>query len=345
MPFSLQERINIVENYIRTGSFKKTLEIFASKFPFSKIPAKSSIQKLISKWRTTGSVVNAKKCRVPTVRTPEAIAVIEEKILTSPTKSVRKLAQQSGMKRTSCLRILHSLNLKPYRVTCVQELKEPDKEKRVNYCHWLLNKIVDGELDPFQYFMSDEAWFHLSGHINSQNTRHWCTENPHKLHEKPLHDPKIGVWCAVSGNGIVGPIFFDTNVNTEVYLRVFDEFYAQLTSYQREYSFFQQDGATCHTSHVSLAHIHNVFTEEKTVSKGLWPPRSPDLSTCDFFLWGYLKGVVYKTNPHTLEELKDNIQTAIQAIDVNVLRNVYFNMITRALKCIDVHGDHFQHLL
>jgi hypothetical protein len=48
--------------------------------------------------------------------------------------------------------------------------------------------------------MSDEAWFHLSGH--------WDTENPHAVHEVPLHDEKVGVWCAVSGRRIIGPIFF-----------------------------------------------------------------------------------------------------------------------------------------
>lgn len=36
------------------------------------------------------------------------------------------------------------------------------------------------------YFMSEEAWFHLSGHINSQNTRYWSIENPFQLYEKQL---------------------------------------------------------------------------------------------------------------------------------------------------------------
>jgi hypothetical protein len=71
--------------------------------------------------------------------------------------------------------------------------------------------------------------------------------------------------------------------------------------------------------------------EYRTVHVGRFvAPRSPDLSTCDFYLWGYLKGKVYETNPHTLDELKENIRSAIEAIDVIVLRQVYLNMITRA---------------
>jgi hypothetical protein len=94
----------------------------------------------------------------------------------------------------------------------------------------------------------------------------------------------------------------------------------------------------------TLQHIHDVFTE-RTVTKGLWPPRSPDLSTCDFYLRGCLKGKVYANNPKTLEDLKENIRTEIRRIDTAELHRVYDNMLQRAQKCIDVHGDHFQHLL
>ena len=33
-------------------------------------------------------------------------------------------------------------------------------------------------------FFTDEAWFHLSGYVNSQNTRIWAAENPHSVHKK-----------------------------------------------------------------------------------------------------------------------------------------------------------------
>jgi hypothetical protein len=57
-------------------------------------------------------------------------------------------------------------------------------------------------------------------------------------------------------------------------------------------NFLKQDGATSHTSERSLARVHEMFTAERTVRQGSWPPRSPDLSICDFYLWGYLKGRV-----------------------------------------------------
>ena len=44
-----------------------------------------------------------------------------------------------------------------------------------------------------------------------------------------------------------------------------------------------QDGATSHTSHASMAEIQSFFGD-RVISKGLWPPRSPDLMPPDHFL-------------------------------------------------------------
>jgi hypothetical protein len=47
-------------------------------------------------------------------------------------------------------------------------------------------------------FFTGNMWFHLNGYINIQNSRILNAENPHALHENPVHLSKIGVWCAVS---------------------------------------------------------------------------------------------------------------------------------------------------
>jgi hypothetical protein len=162
----------------------------------------------VKKWHTRGSVANARKNRAPSVCTPAVIADTEARMIRSPMKSTRKLSQQTNASRRSCQRELHYLQMKPYRMTCVQELRQEDKAKHVYYCTWLLQTIVSGLLDPLLYFMSGEAWFYLSGHVNSQNTRYWSVDYPNTIHLQPLHDQKIGVWCAVSATWIVGPIFF-----------------------------------------------------------------------------------------------------------------------------------------
>jgi hypothetical protein len=60
-----------------------------------------------------------------------------------------------------------------------------------------LQALHDGVLDPELTFFIDEAWFHLSGYISAQNNRYWSRINPRQTFELPLHDQKIGVWCAI----------------------------------------------------------------------------------------------------------------------------------------------------
>lgn len=42
--------------------------------------------------------------------------------------------------------------------------------------------------------------------------RTWDAENPHVFVERPLHPEKIGVWAAVSGRRLIGPIFFEGKI-------------------------------------------------------------------------------------------------------------------------------------
>jgi len=51
----------------------------------------------------------------------------------------------------------------------MQELRSHDKDRHVAYCEWLLNMVAEGYVDPFHFFSTDEAWFHLSGYVNMQN--------------------------------------------------------------------------------------------------------------------------------------------------------------------------------
>ena len=49
------------------------------------------------------------------------------------------------------------------------------------------------------------------------------------------------------------------------------------------------------------------------------------------FLWGHLKSTVYESNPHTIQELKDNISHAVAAIKTTMSHRVYLNTVTSRL--------------
>jgi len=71
-----------------------------------------------------------------------------------------------------------------------------------------------------------------------------------------------------------------------------------------------------------------------------WPPRSPDLSKCDFFLWGYSKSRVYTHKPRTLNDLKEAILQEIRPIDRQLLARVMDDFKKRFENYIQEDGRH-----
>ncbi|KAA5634671.1 hypothetical protein F3G63_34680 [Pseudomonas aeruginosa] len=107
-------------------------------------------------------------------------------------------------------------------------------------------------------------------------------------------------------------------------------------------TWFQQDGATSHTSNTAMPVIRQLFPGKVISKRGdiSWPPRSPDLTPMDFFLWGYLKAKVYDTNPRSIEALKENIRREMTSISAVTCRAVIDNFRRRLQECRDRNGLH-----
>ncbi|GFV91413.1 uncharacterized protein TNCV_899301 [Trichonephila clavipes] len=60
-----------------------------------------------------------------------------------------------------------------------------------------------------------------------------------------------------------------------------------------------------------------------------WPPRSCDLTPLDYFLWGYVKSLVYADKLQTLDHLEDNIRRVIAHIRPQMLEKVIENWTSR----------------
>ena len=58
---------------------------------------------------------------------------------------------------------------------------------------------------------------------------------------------------------------------------------------------FQQDGAICHTVHVTVDLLSGEFGKHFISRTGpvSWPFRSYNLLPLDYFLWGYIKAHAY----------------------------------------------------
>ncbi|KZC05849.1 hypothetical protein WN55_07018, partial [Dufourea novaeangliae] len=84
----------------------------------------------------------------------------------------------------------------------------------------------------------------------------------------------------------------------------------------------------------------NELYRNKWIGRGglvSWPPRSPDLTPSDFFLWGALKNAVYQEVPTTPENMKQQIIAACARISSETIRHARDTAIRRLQLCIDAN--------
>ena len=53
-----------------------------------------------------------------------------------------------------------------------------------------------------------------------------------------------------------------------------------------------------------------------------WPPRSPDVTPCDFFLWGFGKDRVSENPVRNMTELKLRTSDVVKMVNQNMLSNI-----------------------
>lgn len=346
-----EQRIFIVEQYLLTGSRISVRRAFAIKFR-EYIDVKT-VDRVMEKWRRKGSILNQNKGNSGpkrSVRTDENITSVEARIQES-SQSVRKIAAELGINRESVRRILKKdLGLKSYKLQTSQQLSAGDRERRLEFCNRMKRMVEQREIDINKIIFSDESHIYLKGFMNKQNFRKWSPTKPEEVYEKPLHSPKVTVWCGLSSNRIYGPYFFEDpegnarTVTSETYIEMLNMIFVN-DIYPDQW--FQQDGATAHTSLRAREWLTNQFGN-KIISHHMefpWPARSPDLSPLDYFLWGYVKENVFKRQPADIEILKEIVQGVVSSIDQDVLRAVMANFEKRINLCIEQQGGHFEHLL
>jgi hypothetical protein len=93
--------------------------------------------------------------------------------------------------------------------------------------------------------------------------------------------------------------------------------------------------------------FHLLFPNNSGINSGpvAWPPRSPDLTPLDFFVWGFIKRIVYATQPTDIDDLKERINyVATELITPDFLANVRRDWNLRIHQCLHVNGEQFEHL-
>ncbi|GFU71589.1 putative transposase [Trichonephila clavipes] len=207
--------------------------------------------------------------------------------------------------------------------------------------------------------------------------------NPRVYVETPLHPEKLTVWCALWAGGIL--LQKDEGHNVTVngvrnsLLQIFMKEHkllpintrfvyaiiqlkrcrsrrssAVMNLPQPTYKvllltelWFQQDGAACHTARATIDLLKDTFGDRLISRFGPvnWPPRSCDLTPLDYFLWRYVKSLVYADKPQTLDHLEDNIRRVIADIRPQMLEKVIENWTSRLDYIRASRGSHMPEII
>ena len=238
------------------------------------------------------------------------------------------------------------LNYRPWKPHYVQELKVNDPARRLQYAEdmreWMAREpaLLDNIL------WSDEAIFFVGGFVNKHNCHYWADSNPHKIIHKIQNKQKLTVWCGISSSRLVGPFIIRETMNGDRYLHMLQtQVWPEVSTWENaENIILMQDGAPPHFKTEVRNWLDNTFPDRWIGRAGphLWPARSPDLTPCDYFLWGYLKEQVYRTEPTDTDTLEISIRQAIQNIPADFIRKACHSVTQRINKLIKNKGKHIE---
>lgn len=344
--FDLQERINIVKNYYATDNAAEV-----GRLAGAHSPSRSTVLRLIKKFETTGSVMDQSRSGRPSLYNNATFqtAVLREINDNTPT-STRRISSQLAINSdfnvsySTVYKTLITMKRKPYTPRLLQELNDDDPDRRLEACQHFQQMFENDPRAVDHIIWSDEAIFKLNGQINKHNCVYWNSENLHHTLQKSVNLPGLHVWCGISSDGIIGPYFFNNTVTGASYLKMLQDWFWPQVADRADHIYFQQDGAPPHYSVAVREWLDNHFPEAWIGRRGAmeWPARSPDLTPCDFFLWGVLKDRVYGKNPHTLAQLRTEIEDGIQEIERDLCQKVCRSVPSRINQCIAKNGGHFE---
>ncbi|GFW21115.1 uncharacterized protein TNCV_2703531 [Trichonephila clavipes] len=248
----------------------------------------------------------------------------------SGTSSARKAARRLGLPSSSVHNILRQiLQLYPYKLQSCNELLPADTAQREAFAKWAFSKMEQDPTWVFNILWTDEK--HFSRFMVTLTTITVAFGRP-LIHQFPV-------------NG-----WITETVNAQRHLTFLREIVVPCLIQRGQISnvTFMQDGATSHTANPVKAFLIQTFGEDRIVSRRCrypWPPRSPDLTPSDFWLWGYLKSRVYLSGPSSLSELKDAIRREVSSIHPDMLHSTVAGFVTR-LECLFLcGGGHVEHIL
>jgi hypothetical protein len=104
MKYNVEQRVFMYDTFVKYSSWRKCCRKFRRKYPDVAVPCKATIYNMVEKVHKTGSVLDKKKSRKRHILTEEILDKIGARLGTNPKVSLRRLAPEFGLsKSTVCV--------------------------------------------------------------------------------------------------------------------------------------------------------------------------------------------------------------------------------------------------
>lgn len=341
------------------GNAFEAKRLYQERYPNRIAPCPQTFVNLHRRLSETGTFARTSDIpgRPRTVRTPQLEEAVLNRVEENPETSTRKIAEEVNASQQTVLRILHDQQLYPYHIQRVQALLPRDFPQRIRFCQWFLQKIAENQRFLSNVLFTDEANFSRNAITNFHNNHIWSVENPHVITERHFqYQFSLNVWAGIVGDRLIGPVFLPLRLDGETYRDFLENelpvLLEEMPLADRNQLFFMHDGAPAHFSVTAREYLNAVYPD-RWIGRGVeppnqpWPPRSPDLNVLDFYFWGHLKPLVYRTPVENIEDLRNRIIVACDIIrnTPGIFERVRGSMRRRLDACILAEGGHFTQFL
>ena len=279
---------------------------------------------------------------------PDNIKSVKKHIADNPHISTRVLADLAGLSHKVVRAILKQLDMvKKLGEFVPGVLSDTNKKQRVSAC---TNNLSLAEKDSNflrKVIAEDECWLYTYEERTDGERYQWCSvdESPQPEPRQKLHEEKTMLVLFFDHNG---PLVIDfvpqkQRINSDYYCERLDDFNNAYLSRPREQRhrglFLLHDGATSHTSKETQRHLKKL--EIKTLEH---PPYSPDISPCDYAVFGPLKKRLRGQHFPTLQALQNEATRILkEEFKPEFYEKAIFRLKKRWQTVCDYKGEYLTH--
>jgi len=333
IPISVRDRV--IEEWLGDENGHKSLGNVAKILSMNK----GTIQKIVEKFQSTGSVLDLPRSGRPQICSPREKKSIVRMVKKAPKSTAQEIATQSmvdtgkSVSRFTIRRILKNDGFRCCRARNKPLINLKNRQKRLEFARRYIK-----EPDTFweSVLVSDECRFP----IFSDGPQNVYRQKSQALLPRNLNPTVkqggggVNAWGCMSYSGVGSMEFIDGIMDTAVYQGIVERNVKQSATklgLGRRF-IFQQDNDP---KHAKL--MRSDFFKKNKIKVLDWPSQSPDLNPIEH-LWQHMKRKLREKPNRNKSGLKTNIREIWSAIDPEVTKKLMGSMKHRLQEVIASRG-------